>query len=276
MDLTKAEVVFIVTQNPSILHASLSNHIIPSLKTLQSVAGNDRNAVAILKGSPYVLTNNPRSFLLNTYFLLTLNVPHSQTLKILKVSGRLAGIPHNKFRKAALKLKDMGFNLESSYFLSALSALCSATDSTWKSRCMLFRSFGFSDDEIVSMFKKLPLIMRYKENHINKKMEFFLKKLQWMPSKLLTNPGVLSYSLEKRTIPRCSVLQVLVLKNSTSESYDLSTILQMTDRKFIEDFVTVRKDELPEVIEAYQGKLKFDEYTFRPKGQLNLKPSLNS
>lgn len=102
MDLTQAEVVFIVTQNPSILHASLSNCIIPSLKTLQSVAGNNCNAVAILKSNPYVLTNNPRSFLLNTNFLLTLNVPHSQTLKFLKASGRLVGIPHNKSVKLPL------------------------------------------------------------------------------------------------------------------------------------------------------------------------------
>ncbi|KAK1352795.1 hypothetical protein POM88_052633 [Heracleum sosnowskyi] len=273
IELTRAEVVAIVTQNPPVLESSLNNHIIPLLKLIESTTGNSRNAVAILKCSPYVLTDNPKSFLLNANFLRALDVPHSQILKILKAHGGLFGKPHNKFRKAVLKLKDMGFDLDSSYFLNALHALCIGSDATWESRCMLFRSFGFSNDEILSMFKKLPVSMCYKENHINEKMEFFLKKLQWTPSRLSTNPGVLAYSLEKRTIPRCSVLQVLVLTYSTSESYMLSSILAMTDRKFVKEFVSAHKDEVPEVMEAYQGKLKFDEYTFKQKRQFNLQSS---
>lgn len=61
-------------------------------------------------------------------------------------------------------------------------------------------------------------------------------------------------------------MQVLVLKSSTSESYNLSTVLWMTESTFFKNFVSAHKVELPELIEACQGKLKFDEYTFKQKG----------
>ncbi|KAL8108532.1 uncharacterized protein LOC141673826 [Apium graveolens] len=157
----------------------------------------------------------------------------------------------------------MDFDLDSSYFNHALRALCFTPDSTWESRCALFQSLGFSNHEILSMFKKMPGLMLYNKKTITGKMEFFLNKLQWTPFRLSSYPSVLGYSLEKRTIPRCSVLEVLVSKSNTSESYMLSTILAMTDRKFIINFVTPYKDKVPGVVEAYQGMLRFDEYTFK-------------
>lgn len=45
----------------------------------------------------------------------------------------------------------------------------------------------------------------------------------------------------------------------------LSTIVAMPQRQFLEEFVNVHKDEFPEVMEAYRGKLEFDEYTFKQK-----------
>ncbi|KAL8108533.1 hypothetical protein AgCh_024843 [Apium graveolens] len=115
----------------------------------------------------------------------------------------------------------------------------------------------------------MPGVMRYNNKSITEKIEFFLNKLQWTPFGLSSNPSVLNYSLEKRTIPRCSVLQVLVSKTNTSESYMLSTILAMTDRKFIINFVTPHKDEVPGVVEGYQGNLRFDEYTFKQKRHMD-------
>lgn len=103
-------------------------------------------------------------------------------------------------------------------------------------------------------------------------MEFFLNKLQWTPLRLSSNPSVLTFSLEKRDIPRCSVLQILGSKNRISESYMLSSILVISEEKFIENFVNAHRDEVLEVMEAYKRKLRFDEYTFKQKGQLRLKP----
>lgn len=75
----------------------------------------------------------------------------------------LLGSPHDKLREVALKLKDMGFDLKSSHFCDALYMLCFLSNSAWESKCELFRSSGFSDQEIRFMFRKMPFVMCFTE-----------------------------------------------------------------------------------------------------------------
>ncbi|KAK1369057.1 hypothetical protein POM88_035149 [Heracleum sosnowskyi] len=265
----QAEVVAVITRNPGILLRSLTNHLIPSVNLLNSVTGSYTNTLYVLKTNPSILGHNlSKTLLLNTQFLSTLGVSHSQIINILRSYGRFPALaqPHDKFCNFVLKLKDMGYDLETSRFRRAVRISWCLTDSKWESRCVLFRRFGFSDHEIMSMFKKLPEIMVYTDKIINEKLHFFLNKLRWTPSRLSYYVHDLSYSLEKRIIPRCSVLQVLVSKSSMSESYTLSSILKMTEKGFIEVFVTAHKNKVPSVMEAYQGKLRFDLYTYKQKG----------
>ncbi|KAK1369187.1 hypothetical protein POM88_035279 [Heracleum sosnowskyi] len=228
---SQSDVVAMVTKNPTILYRSLNDYLKPSFVLLNSVTVSYPITLSVLKHNPYILCQNlPKSLLLNTEFLLKLGVPHSQILKLLTSYGPVVGTLHDKFRTVLLKLTDMGVDLESSYFCKSVHALCYVTDSTWESKCVLFRSFGFSDHEILSMFKKLPVVMCYTEKNIKEKLELFLHKLQWTPFRLSSNPVILGYSLKKRIIPRCLVLQVLDSKNCTSESYMLSTVMAMTEK----------------------------------------------
>lgn len=176
-------ILAIVTNNPCFLIKSLTNYLKPSLSLLNSVTGSCQNTLSVLKHNPYILhTNVTKYFLLNYQFLLTLGVPHSRILKLLKSYGPVLGVAHDKFRNVLLILKDMDFDPESSYFCAAIRALCSyVPEATWESRCVLLRSFGFSDHEILSMFKKLPDIMSYGEKNVNEKLEFFLTKTVKQP-----------------------------------------------------------------------------------------------
>ncbi|KAL1833923.1 transcription termination factor MTERF2, chloroplastic [Daucus carota subsp. sativus] len=267
MDLSRAEVIAIVTKCPPILHRSLNNRIKPTFNLLSSLIGS-RDTLVLLKHNPHILTAyRIQDLSFNFEFLCELGVPRFQIVKYLAGPFPVLGKPHDKLRSVALKVKGMGFDLSSGYFFDAVVALCHVTDSTWEARCVLFRSFGFSNHEIDLMLRKLPRIMCYSEKKISESVQFVVNKLQWTPSRLSCHPAILSYSLQKRTIPRCSVLQVLVSKNITRESYRLSTILSLTQRKFLMEYVNAHMDKVPEVMEAYQGKLRFDEYTFKQKGQ---------
>ncbi|KAK1359433.1 hypothetical protein POM88_043907 [Heracleum sosnowskyi] len=232
---SQSDVVNTITRNPKILQRSLYNHLIPLVNQLKCLTGCYPSLVAFVKCNPTVLTrNNFKSSLLNIKFLVSLGVPNSQILKILTMYGHASTKPHDRFRDVVLKLMDMGFDLSSSYFLQALSTFTIIKDSTWKSKCVLLKSFGFSDQEILFMFKRQPFVMCFTEKPFIEKMEFFLNKLQWTTFRLSSNP-----------------------------------ILVISERKFVKKFVTAFKDEVPEVMEAYEGKLRFDEYTFKQKGQLH-------
>lgn len=260
---SESEVVRIVTKNPLILKRSLNNHLMPFYGLLKSAMGSDENAAAAIVCNPFLLSFClSASFLQNIEFLQEVGVPQSQILKLITKYGQAVGEQHGKFRKVVFKVEEMGFDISSSYFLDAVRSLCFLSDAAWESRCEMYRSYGFSDDDILNMFKKHPTIMSYSQKRIRELLDFFIFKLGWSPSRLSTSPNVLQYSLPNRIIPRCSVLQALVSKKRNSKSMMLTTILAMTDSRFLEIFITAYEDEVPEVMDAYRGKLRFDEYNF--------------
>ncbi|KAL8104479.1 uncharacterized protein LOC141677196 isoform X2 [Apium graveolens] len=251
---SQSDVGDIVAKNPVMLTKSLKNHIIPLFTSLKSVTGSDQDAVAAIKRNPFLLSNCiSTTFLQNFEFLQKLGVPQIQIVKLITEYGQSIGENHDKLCKVLLKVKDMGFDLSSSYFLDAVRSFSFLSDLAWESRCEMFRSFGFSDDDIIAMAKKHPVIMSYSERRMQELLEFFVQKLQWSATRLSTTPNVLRYSLKRRIIPRCSALQALVSSNCKSKRLMLTYIVTMTESKFLESFVTAYKDEVPEVMDAYLG-----------------------
>lgn len=274
VSITKSEsdVVSIVSKNPLILKRSLNNHLVPFFGMLKSATGSDENAAAAIICNPFLLSFClSASFLQNIEFLQIVGVPQSQILKLITKYGQAVGEQHGKFCKVVLKVKDMGFDVSSSYFLDAVRTLSFLSDVAWESRCEIYRSYGFSDDDIFTMFKKHPTVMSYSEKRIRELLEFFVYKLGWSPSRLSNSPNVLQYSLHHRIVPRCSVLQALVSKKCNNKSMMVTSLLAMTDSRFLEEFITAYKDEVPEVMDAYGGKLRFDEYNFEPERKAKFK-----
>ncbi|KAK1397467.1 hypothetical protein POM88_007330 [Heracleum sosnowskyi] len=269
---SESEVVSIVSKNPLILKRSLNNHLMPFFEMLKSAMGSEENAAAAIICNPFLLSFClSASFLQNIEFLQKVGVPKSQILKLITKYGQAVGEQHGKFCKVVLKVKEMEFDVSSSYFLDAVRTLSFISDVAWESRCEMYRSYGFSDDDILTMFKKHPTIMSYSEKRIRELLDFFVYKLGWSPSTLSNSPNVLQYSLHKRIVPRCSVLQALVSKKCNNKSMMVTSLLAMTDSRFLEAFITAYEDEVPEVMDAFKGKLRFDEYNFEPERKAKFK-----
>ncbi|CAN6561938.1 unnamed protein product [Malus baccata var. baccata] len=67
-------------------------------------------------------------------------------------------------------------------------------------------------------------------------------------------PVIMGYSLEKRIIPRFSVVKVLKLKGLMDENKNLGSVLCLTKKQFLERFVTGYRTEVPQLSRVYQGK----------------------
>ncbi|KAL6217279.1 hypothetical protein ACLB2K_010496 [Fragaria x ananassa] len=66
--------------------------------------------------------------------------------------------------------------------------------------------------------------------------------------------------LEKRIIPRCSVVKVLLLKGLIKEeNLSLATVIRVPDKYFLSSFVTRFLDSVPELLNVYHGKLEVDK-----------------
>ncbi|KAG5514786.1 hypothetical protein RHGRI_035986 [Rhododendron griersonianum] len=112
------------------------------------------------------------------------------------------------------------------------------------------------------MFKVNPSLISRSDRLIRSTVEFYINKFNWSPSQLSRRAEVLCYSLEKRIIPRCLVVQILLSRDRIHHNVKLYPVLISSENDFLQRYVIEYKDETPEVLDAYQGKMKSAECDF--------------
>ncbi|KAF5192422.1 Transcription termination factor like, partial [Thalictrum thalictroides] len=119
----------------------------------------------------------------------------------------------------------------------------------------IYRSFGWSDDEIRLAIRNQPTCICISEDKLRVGLDFFMNKMNWEPQRLAKSPNVLGLSLEKRVFPRLKVLEILISKGLIPSSTHLVRPLFVTDAKFINVYLTKNKDKAPDLLKLYQEML---------------------
>ncbi|KAK1319954.1 hypothetical protein QJS10_CPB04g00433 [Acorus calamus] len=158
----------------------------------------------------------------------------------------------DRFRTSVVTTHGMGFNPLNTIFVDAVRAML-MSKSSWDGKCDLYKSLGWSDGDIMSAFRMYPNCMFSSEKKIRRGFEFFVNELGWEPSSLSRCPIIMSLNLGKRVIPRCSVLEVLLSKGLIEKDMKWSTALKLTEKQFLERFVTKYEEEAAELMRAYHA-----------------------
>ncbi|KAK1318670.1 hypothetical protein QJS10_CPB04g00425 [Acorus calamus] len=239
---SSSQLVKNLSRSPKVLCQSLENQIIPSFKFLEGVIGKQEDVIASV---------NRSMDLLHSYSLKRLRL----NISYLRDHGVPASQDPNTFRAAVVTIHGMGFNPLSITFAEAVrTVLISKTN--WEDKSEIYRNLGWSKDDLLSAFRKHPTCMLLSEKKIRRVFEFFIGKLGWDPSSLSGCPVLLSLDLEKRVIPRCSALQVLLSKGLIKKDMKWNNALIWREKQFLERFVTKYKEEAPELMWTYQHTIE--------------------
>ncbi|EXB94317.1 hypothetical protein L484_002678 [Morus notabilis] len=258
LGLTDEDVLKILSSEPYILERSLEKQIIPSIQVLRRVLGTDLNMQKTIKACYSILEYDLEETLeRNISTLKSHGVPHSWILRIFMIQPRTLLARHHRFEEVVKEVVKLGFNPNSILFVLAIRSIVTVGKTLWEQKLESYKSFGLSRDQVYSAFKSQPMFMLVSEKKIKKLMHFFIHKLNIEPSIISKNPGLLLFSLEKRFIPRISVLQLLMSKGFVKEDISIIPYLRMTEKKFKENIMSVYEKSLPDVVKAYQGKIEF-------------------
>ncbi|KAL0732981.1 hypothetical protein Bca4012_009191 [Brassica carinata] len=218
--------------------------------------------------------NKLRNFLV----LRDMGVPQRLLLPLL-ISNHHACCGKEKFEETLKKVVEMGFEPATYRFLEALRMLYLLSDKTIQEKLCFYERLGFSEGDVWKMFKKnpsfLPLseknvlnsieaylglgfsrdefavlvkchpqCLNYSSELVKKKAEFLVNDMNWPVKALVTNPTVLGYNLEKRTIPRCNVIKALMSRGLLgSELPSIGSVLVCTDHAFLKRYVMKHDDD---------------------------------
>ncbi|KAJ4962142.1 hypothetical protein NE237_022081 [Protea cynaroides] len=180
-------------------------------------------------------------------------VPESNIVTLITYYPRTTAPKNDLFKQRVEEIKQMGFDLSNNLFVIALHVFTSMNKSTWKKKLEVYQRWGFSQNEVLLAFRKHPWFMSHSEKKIMRHMDFFVNKMGCEQAIIITYPYLLGYSLEKRILPRCSVLRVLILKGLVKENCNMGSLIITSEKHFLEKFVTKYENEFPQLLDLYKG-----------------------
>ncbi|KAE9594247.1 putative transcription regulator mTERF family [Lupinus albus] len=211
---------------------------------------SDSDLFSVIRKEPWLLSCDTHKRVLPKFqFLISKGASTSDIVRVVTVNPRFLKpslenciIPAYELN-TVLELKCLGIDPSKSYFADAMLAKRATTGLQWSDKIDTFKKWGWSDETILEAFKKQPMCMLTSSQKVDKVMRFWVNKLGWDSSHLVKAPGIFGYSLEKRIIPRASVINYLLSKGLRKESSSFLTPFFMTDESFLEKFVMCFDDE---------------------------------
>ncbi|XP_059629838.1 uncharacterized protein LOC132272762 [Cornus florida] len=148
----------------------------------------------------------------------------------------------------------MGFDRNSKLFIEAIRVISSLTKENWELKLEVFKSLGFSEDDILSIFRTQPQAFTKSERKIRAITQLFLSTGKCDISYVVKNPDLLGRSIENRLKPRLRVVDVLASRNLLLKKPSLASVCRITEEKFFEKYVLPYTNEVGELFKANKGE----------------------
>ncbi|XP_048432281.1 transcription termination factor MTERF9, chloroplastic-like [Pyrus x bretschneideri] len=268
LGLSGTSIALAICRNPIFLTASLKNALVPGFNLFKKELLSDEKVVNLITRSWGVLSDRVQSNIAqNLSVLRALEVPQPSISVLLSCHPGVVCQKPDDFNKDVEKVVGMGFTPKTLTFVNGLQVIATITKSTWVHKLEVYKSCGWTEEEILLAFRKKPTCMYLSEKNIRSKMDFLVNKMGWQPAYLARYPDFLSLSLERRIIPRCSVIRVLLVKGLLKKKYSISSLLITIDSCFISKFVTRYQESVPQLLDIFRGKLSLQELGFQFEGK---------
>ncbi|KAK6158207.1 hypothetical protein DH2020_005521 [Rehmannia glutinosa] len=250
-----------VSTNPTILRCSLEKRIIPFYNYLKNLLQKDEKVFNVFKRSAahFVQILLPR-LAPNVAILRKYGVSESNISYLVVNHPRPLIMRSDEFIKLVDSVIELGIDISKMMFVQALQVLHGTSKSTWEYKKEVYRRWGWSESDIRMAFSIHPICMSLSEKKMSI-MEFLVNEMNCPPKTIARYPTALLYSLEKRIMPRCRVVKLLVVKGLIKKSYRLVTLLVMTDKSFSEKFVGTYEN-VPQLLDVYHGKMSLGDLGF--------------
>ncbi|KAL5994955.1 hypothetical protein ACLOJK_025012 [Asimina triloba] len=257
--LSQPEVVNLMTVNPIFLTSSLEEWIKPKFSFIKGILGTEEVAIEWLKHKRLFCLDR---LVVNVTTLKEYGIPSRFLSKLLFKERMALELNPDRFKENVKMVKEMGLSLSTYKFLLAVVAMTSLSRSTWDEKVKVYKSCGWSDDQIYSAFCKDPFCMQVSEEKIRRVMDFFGKELGWSARYLSSYPWLLHLSLEKRTTPRHKFLQILASKGLITMGEHGGRFI-MGNERFFENYVVKYQKKFPDIFKTYEdilGSKKASEF----------------
>ncbi|KNA14713.1 hypothetical protein SOVF_105150 [Spinacia oleracea] len=243
-----SDVVHAILANPLILNRRLN----PAIDALREVLGSDYNVVRILKQSKWISFAAAAKHLVpNVKLLQNYGISNDKITKYMLQQPRVLVRKTDIFQDMLITVEEkFCIPRDSSSFLPGIYLACFKEES-FEGKCDIFKSFGWAHSDVLTLIRQNPYCLGLSEARITKKLNFLMKELSYEPAYVAAHNQMMSYSLEKRVIPRYKMLVFLKEKRLLTRDYSFYTVACWSEPKFLKKLVEPFKDVIPDIHQVY-------------------------
>ncbi|XP_078150684.1 transcription termination factor MTERF15, mitochondrial-like isoform X1 [Carex rostrata] len=174
-----------------------------------------------------------------------------QISQLIKSSPRRITSKPEVFKMYVKRAKELGISPPSNTFVYALIVVGGVNQSSVDARLCHLKSLGLSHEEVTLLITKWPQVLEITEKNIGQKMEFLLKQAGCGKTDVIQNPNLLTYSLEKRLIPRGLVRKLLKSRGIPAANNVFASFMRVNEKRFLEKYVLPYEGTVPGLNQAY-------------------------
>ncbi|KAL9314823.1 hypothetical protein ACSQ67_020275 [Phaseolus vulgaris] len=245
---SRSDIVELVSRSPRILYSSLENNIVPSYELMRKFLQTDEKTMDCIRSCGHFFGTD--RVVHNVKLLVDYGVTDPVLAFLLR--RRVSIILCSALNRTLDEVKEMGFDPSKLSFAIALLAKKTIPKVRWERKVEAFKRWGWSEELVLSVFKRQPLVMLVSQEKIDRIMRFWVKQSGWDYLALTKKPEIFGFSLERRIIPRALVVQYLLRKGLRRKSASLITPFSVSEKEFIEKYVMRFKEETSELLKLYQ------------------------
>ncbi|KAJ6694843.1 CGI-12 PROTEIN-RELATED [Salix koriyanagi] len=244
----------LVVLDPVIFRTSLDTSIKPCFELLKRFLKSNENILAALSRAPFLMSFSFNATVRpNLDLLKKQGVTADRVAKLLLSQPRSLQHSNDRMVYAVNYLKQLGIEPHKRMYIHALTVIARMNESAWRKKIDMFKSVGWTEEEVLWAFKRYPCLLLISEEKIRSMMDFFLNNMKLERQTIVANPALLKYSFGNRVLPRCNVLKVLKSKTLIKGDTNIATFLKLSEKDFMERCVTKYEDKVPGLLEMYRG-----------------------
>ncbi|KAG1342429.1 transcription termination factor MTERF2, chloroplastic [Cocos nucifera] len=276
----------LMSSYPPLLCASVDNSLEPNFRALKAIGFSDATLAQLVVASPHSLilrSASPRIQFWRDFFggndksllralkknkgLITHDIDRNIAPKVdllqrqglsteeigflVQKASRLITLSIETIAELVERTKELGFRQESGMFVHGLVAVTYVGRGLLEKKMEMLKRYGWSERDFLSAVRIAPYMVINSEKNLRAKMEFLVREVGCSPAYIASHPVILMYSLEKRLVPRYYVFRVLGLKGLRGKRQDLLSAMTISDQRFVERYILLHKEAMPELQEAF-------------------------
>jgi mTERF domain-containing protein len=228
-----------------------SGDVVPNLDFLISSFGSLEPVLAVMKGNTSILERDlDRVIKPNVAQLRQRGLSAREIAQMCFYCPWLIGFQPERVKDFLLRAEDLGVSSRSPMFKHMVPAMA-RTNKEKNAATLEFlkTSLGCSQSEAAFAVSKMPGILGISNDCLLPKIQFLINEVGLEPQDILHRPSLLTYSLEKRLVPRYCVMKILLAKGLTKSNF--ITLAQVGEKKFRSKFIDRHKDSVSGLAHAY-------------------------